>query len=1364
MKTILTLTVSLLLLSGSGFSQDWQKNYDKFISEFQAQDYSTAIQTADLLLKEPVLHDTVKVFVLRYQAFSFYAIEDYEKAVETFKTTSVLAEKIYGKEDYNYLQIIFNLAVNYTYIGKYSEAYPLMEEVINFIIKDQTKNSMDYINTGVQQANIYNIAGSYKIAEEIYEDVFRVIKENYKETDTLYMQMVNTIAPFYLSTGNYEKAEPFYVKAPEQVKQMSGELSSDYILTLNSLGEFYQYAGMYDKMEIIFKKSLNLSIEFFGKNTADHATALNNVAVACEKQGKNEEAEKLYLQCIKIKEKVFKKESDFYALSIFNLSVLYDNMGKKSESEALLKEAVDIYSKVYGPDNPNYNIALNSLALTYSNNGKYEKALELFNQVAENQKKLYGEKYNAYAGTLSNIAGVYEQLGRYTEAEQKYEKVCELQKQILGEKHTDYATALSGLAQVKIALGKYPEAETLLLKALEIHKSTVGEKHANYATSLINLAALYSYMGNYQLAGITYEKCRLIYEKLYGDMHPQFSVFLNNYGNYFLESGEYEKAEDELEKSLKIQIASYGEDHPDNVSIITNLANVMLKKGNNKVAEEYLLKSENILKESMGTDHPNYASSLISLGAFYYETGNYDKAEKYYLSAYEKYKLLFGENNLNISTTLNNLGSLYLSKALFSDDINKVNQYASKAEEYLYGALKIDSVILGTNHPDYALHLNNFGEFYRNTGQYDKAEINLLKAIDLEKKIFGENYPDLSVAYHNISMVYSAKAQYDEAEMYCKKALELDQKSFGENNPECSEVLVSLAYILERKGNFAEAEKCYQKALDLNYKAIRENFSFLTEQEKFNFLKTVSHYYDLYCSFAMKTKKTNPSVSVYAYNSEMINKGILLKSTGKMKEKILGSKDPVLIEKYNHWVGEKQKLAKLYSLPESSRFESITEIEESINNLEKELVQKSVEIQNEMDIFSSDWQEIKKNLGVGEASIEFSHYGMVENNQFSDNYFAMIIRQDSEFPIIVSLFEAAELEKIIGKTAPNDQQYIFTVYGSERSGNTALYETLWNPMDSALNGINKIFYSPSGLLHKVSFAGITDQKGISILNRFELNSVSSTALIADKKSDLLKQDDLKINIFGGAQFTNEKTENEAWTYLEGTKNEADNINKIFSTNKCLSSEFSGLQASEENIKAMSGENAPGIIHIATHGFFFPSPSEVLAQDGIASNDLNIETTGEEVAFRGSNSRSLIYNFTENNNPLMRSGLALARANDVTNKEKIEGEDGVLTALEVSNMDLGKTKLVVLSACETGLGDIKGSEGVYGLQRAFKMTGAKFLIMSLWQVPDKETEEFMTTFYTKLLKSKDIRKSFNETQNEMRKKYDPYFWAAFVLIE
>jgi CHAT domain-containing protein len=183
------------------------------------------------------------------------------------------------------------------------------------------------------------------------------------------------------------------------------------------------------------------------------------------------------------------------------------------------------------------------------------------------------------------------------------------------------------------------------------------------------------------------------------------------------------------------------------------------------------------------------------------------------------------------------------------------------------------------------------------------------------------------------------------------------------------------------------------------------------------------------------------------------------------------------------------------------------------------------------------------------------------------------------------------------------------------------------------------------------------------------------------------------------------------------------------------------------------------MHIATHGFFFPDPKDV---------EVAIDAVKEigEVEFRGGGARTHgLNNFVRSQNPLMRSGLVFAGVNDYWNGAKpITGDDGVLTALEVINIDLRKNMLVVMSACETGLGDIAGSEGVYGLQRAFKMAGTSFLIMSLWQVPDKETAEFMEVFYKELLLTKDLQKAFSLTQKSMRSKYDPYFWAAFVLLE
>ncbi len=324
-----------------------------------------------------------------------------------------------------------------------------------------------------------------------------------------------------------------------------------------------------------------------------------------------------------------------------------------------------------------------------------------------------------------------------------------------------------------------------------------------------------------------------------------------------------------------------------------------------------------------------------------------------------------------------------------------------------------------------------------------------------------------------------------------------------------------------------------------------------------------------------------------------------------------------------------------------------------------------------------------------------------------------------------------------------------------------LYNLIWNPMEKYLKGVKKVYFSPSGLLHKISFASIPKGKNTYLRDLYELSQLSSTGkIVIPEEFSLNKASNFVV--LGGIDYNSSLTTGDTtalltWPYLEGTKTETDKIKVTLDANKIHYQYFIAKLASEDTFKLISPK--ANIIHIATHGFFFPDQNDYTYEE-------KTDTTKKEtLAFRGGNNAVGVNNFILNKNPLMRSGIVLAGGNEVwVRDEYMNKEDGVLTAQEVTELDLRKTGLVVLSACETGLGDIKGSEGVYGLQRAFKMAGVKYIIMSLWQVPDAETVEFMSLFYTKLSLSNDIKKSFNEAQKEMRKKYDPFYWAAFVLME
>ncbi|MBI4646446.1 MAG: CHAT domain-containing protein [Bacteroidia bacterium] len=486
------------------------------------------------------------------------------------------------------------------------------------------------------------------------------------------------------------------------------------------------------------------------------------------------------------------------------------------------------------------------------------------------------------------------------------------------------------------------------------------------------------------------------------------------------------------------------------------------------------------------------------------------------------------------------------------------------------------------------------------------------------------------------------------------------------------------------------------------------------------------------------------------------------------------------------------------------REQKITELEKQTNEQERKLVRLSSEFVDIRNLFDYKWEDVQKALKPGEAAIEFIYFksesskaAVGSRQQQSDTtnvitreerpkqsagnneialasprndegkpprndvitYCALLITHGSKKPQTIRLFEENELQAIIGKTSETGYRFINSLYGLNSH---ALEQLIWQPLESALAGINTVYFAPVGVLNKISFAALSKESGKLLCDEYNLHQVSTTGKLINQEAKT--ETKLTATVFGGIDYNPDTVKHDpdgeqGWQYLSGTLNEKERIEKQFKTNKIACKSYSGKEAKEERFKELFAENGshPGILHVSTHGFFYPDPEKLRKQnkDEVGSGDIK---------FRGSIGFGY-WMFVQNKNPMMRSGLVFAGANKVWYEDwGRTNDEGVLTAYEVSNLNMKNTQLVVLSACETGLGDIKGSEGVYGLQRAFKMAGVKYIIMSLWQVADKETEEFMTTFYTKLLKQKDIRKAFNETQAEMRDKYDPYYWSAFVLIE
>ncbi len=922
------------------------------------------------------------------------------------------------------------------------------------------------------------------------------------------------------------------------------------------------------------------------------------------------------------------------------------------------------------------------------------------------------------------------------------------------------ASALNTQGASFYVKGEYNKAVDYFTQSLKI-KEEIGDKKG-VASTLNNIGIILKNLGDYDKAIDHYNKSIKIKEEI-GDKKG-LAFPLNNIGAIYQAQGDYSKAIDFYFQSLKIEEEI---DRKQGVaSCFNNLGIIYQDQGDYAKAIIFYTKSLEIY-EQIG-DKNGVSMSLSNVGILYRLQGDYARA----IDSYNQSLKIQEEtgNKQVILGTLNNIGAIYYSQGDYM-----------KAIDFYSQSLKIIEKI-GNKH-DISSPLNNIGVVYQNQGDSASSEGNAKFAADKYAKAINffsqslkikESIGDqqgITVSLNNLGNTYKLHGDFAlaigdttlSADMYIK-ALKYGIRAFSIAteigvSTETRRIarLLTLSYVYFDSINRAVEMTNLLESFRL--KDLDINFPTLSEQQKENYFTTMQSDFDLLFDFAFHHMEIIEQTEK-SFNNALLTKGLTLKSSTAMRTAIQNSGDTSLISQYENWLSLKKKIANTNEI-DSTYKELVTQA----NELERELVNKSTIFSDFDKVKNLKWQDVQTGLKPNEAAIEFVNFKSEIDTTHPIIYAALIIKKDSEHPEMVQLCSEAELKEILGVFQVNSMSFVNKVYGTKSKAEKALYEKIWQPLEKHLEGIENIYYSPSGLLHKVSFAAISKDNNVFLCDNYQLHQQSSTGKVALPSNVMYDTKDAYL-LMGGVQYNTDKTKKEVWNYLPGTLNETDNIHSFLEKKKHSVSFLANQDANETNFKKQA-QNA-NVLHISTHGFFYPDPDQVRAE-----LDKDVEEIQGDIQFRGTEaldsaerSSSLYANwsFVINKNPLMRSGLVLAGANDVWQRSAMEeGEDGILTAQEVSNLDLRNTKLVVLSACETGLGDIKGSEGVFGLQRAFKMAGAEYLIMSLWQVPDKETAEFMELFYKNLVKVKDIPKSFNLTQQVMRKKYDPYFWAAFVLI-
>lgn len=828
--------------------------------------------------------------------------------------------------------------------------------------------------------------------------------------------------------------------------------------------------------------------------------------------------------------------------------------------------------------------------------------------------------------------------------------------------------------------------------------------------------------GKYRAAEIAFMRSIRNYETLNKLKTATGVIPISNLALLYHTTARYNKADSLTQYALTIRESS-AKGEPEHIVSINNKAVLYKDMGRYNEAETLIAEALSLITEKPGKNSIAYALALNNQAMLYQAVGRNQEAEKLIKECLEIAKITLKENSNNYIKLTINLAHLYQNTGKYDE-----------AEKVYLEAIRLKEKKLGKSHPDYAHLKSGLAALYIEMGKTENVEALLKEAVDIYKKKLKEEHPSYAAAISDLGNFYRVNNRLAEAEPLLLKALEVRKDKLGQNHPDYINSLEDYAILCWQQFNIKEAAENYIKVITATLNYIDAYFAPMSESEKSKFWSKMTPRFHRFYSFCADAGKTNPELIALMYDNQLRTKALLLNSSNKVRKQILTSGNSQLISKYTRWIDQKENLARLYTLSKEELAEeniNLDSLENVTNNLEKELSSESEIFSKGFDKKRTSFRDISLALKPEEAAVEIVQFRKFHKT-FSDSIYYMalvVINTTISSPAYALFRNGHEMETVYFKDYRS---------GIERMKDSELaYPKFWEQINDLIKDKKTIYVSPDGIYNQISLYTIKEPSGKYIIDSKKIILVgNSKEIIEGKKSSGKNANTQKsATLVGYPKYGTLGKFSE----LPGTKKEVEAIGKILVAGGYKTTSYTEEKASEEKVKEANTQ----ILHIATHGFFLP---EIKNTD--AGKILGIETSKAK------------------ENPLHRSGLLLAGAENVFTggSERSTSNNGILTAYEAMNMSLENTELVVLSACETGLGDVKVGEGVYGLQRSFFVAGANAVIMSLWTVSDDATVDLMVNFYKNYAATGNKQESFLKAQKQLKLKYpQPDFWGAFVLI-
>ncbi|WP_231753499.1 tetratricopeptide repeat protein [Rosistilla carotiformis] len=1200
---------------------------------------------------------------------------------------------------------------------------------------------------------------------------------------------------------------------------------------LFGIGDTLRLSEKFDESRRSFEQALSVFESLADTDTIEKGNIVHRLGLVEFFVGDYETARKHFLRALAIFRIVLGTEHERTAATMMDLGNTLFQLSEFKAAVDIFQEMLSVSRKVHGDESAEVATAFASLGKsTYSDN-QFKQSLDYYQQALNRWLVIVGEDDAETASALTGCGHAALGMYDYEAAEAYYQRVLEIERRIYGESHLEVGATILNLGVLESAREAYEAAIPLYMDALKIFDQQNLSVSDNTARAWRELGICRYELDDFEKAAEDFNRALPMYEQIYGSEHREVAICLNWLGSVAsLGRQDLEGAKAYHTRAQAIFEKVSGWRSTDVAVTLRQLGDLARQSDDYATAQRLLQQALDIVQETCGDVHVETAHLLDSLGVLSHGSGDFVAARRHFDQQLQIHLKLFGEKSSLTAGALINQGdlahtlgdystakecferALKINTELFGDDgtyvaeplsflamVHKDLKEYEKSLQYNELALEKSRKALGDSHWHIAKRYNMKGAILEGMGDLDAAEVAYRKAIEIFQLALGPQSLETVDAIENLAVVNRDAGDFENARQALEQALSIRRRTLGHEHSSVVWVLMALAELEAQANQTVKAGQYFEQARRLSRKRLATVLPTMTANEQIHFLRRSETDGFAKClSFAVENPESE-RIKIQSVGWLINGKAI---GQEALAESALLSR-PETIEYVRRLRVVRARLSQLGSLSvgqmdEQERREAIAAFETEQQDLQRQIAAAGTGM-SDVDPWVSAGQ-LRDSLPAGSIMIqlaqifpyEFRQHASTTNklNQDAPRYFAWLIPASGEGDVkIVDLGDAAKIDALVEQTTtklkgmpadPSPEMERQSV-GELQPLMKGLADRLIAPLLPFAEQAKEWILSPDGALWLAPWAALPIERDF-VIDRHDLRFVVSgrelvasrrqhagitePVIVADPDYDLEMQNlDLR-NIADHPTKDSDASADHDLFALRGIE-EIDHVNRLKGTAteaKLISPEIEQLAARPPKVllQANATETAvkslyrPRFLVLSTHGYFF--------EDQVVRLDADHPTTDRPnaPATRTADGRLL-------GNPLVRCGLMLAGCNNRRNVLDSVSDDGVLTGLEVVGIDLRGTELVVLSACNTGLGSIQCGEGVAGLRQAFQFAGAEAVAATLWTIPDDATVSLMQTFFANLASGKrkaqalcDAQRSIIDQRRRIAGVAHPYFWAAFTL--